>query len=126
MFKYGINLDFLFVIVFFFLCGGFSVLLAGISSKIDSGLHRQEQLAAYECGFAAFDDARNFFFVKFYLVGLLFIIFDLEVMFLYPWSFYFDSIILENSFGWWVMVYFLGCLIVGFIYEWEKGALNWE
>ena len=82
-----------------------------------------EKLSAYECGFAAFDDARMKFDVRFYLVAILFIIFDLEVAFLFPWAVAFKSI---GWFGFWSMMVFLGVLTVGFIYEWKKGALEWD
>ncbi len=82
-----------------------------------------EKLSAYECGFEAFDDARSRFDVRFYLVTLLFIIFDLEVAFLFPWAVSLGEI---GMFGFWSMVVFLGILTIGFIYEWRKGALEWE
>ena len=82
-----------------------------------------EKLSAYECGFEAFADARNKFDVRFYLVCLLFIIFDLEIAFLFPWAISLGEI---GVFGFWSMVIFLSILTVGFIYEWKKGALEWE
>ena len=82
-----------------------------------------EKLSAYECGFPAFDDARMKFDVRFYLVSILFIIFDLEVAFLFPWAISLKS---TGAFGFWSMVVFLLVLTVGFIYEWKKGALEWE
>ncbi len=82
-----------------------------------------EKLSAYECGFNAFDDARMKFDVRFYLVAILFIIFDLEVAFLFPWAISLGEI---GMFGFWSMVVFLGILTIGFIYEWKKGALEWE
>ena len=82
-----------------------------------------EKLSAYECGFEAFDDARRRFDVRFYLVAILFIIFDLEVAFLFPWA---VSLSETGLFGFLSMVGFLGVLTVGFIYEWRKGALDWE
>ena len=82
-----------------------------------------EKLSAYECGFEAFDDARRRFDVRFYLVAILFIIFDLEVAFLFPWA---VSLSETGLFGFLSMVGFLGVLTVGFIYEWCKGALDWE
>ncbi|MBI2716503.1 MAG: NADH-quinone oxidoreductase subunit A [Rhizobiales bacterium] len=82
-----------------------------------------EKLSAYECGFNAFDDARMKFDVRFYLVAILFIIFDLEVSFLFPWAVAFRQI---GLFGFWTMMAFLGVLTVGFIYEWKKGALEWD
>ena len=82
-----------------------------------------EKLSAYECGFNAFDDARMKFDVRFYLVAILFIIFDLEVAFLFPWAVSLGDI---GAFGFWSMVVFLGVLTVGFIYEWKKGSLEWD
>ena len=82
-----------------------------------------EKLSAYECGFNAFDDARMKFDIRFYLVSILFIIFDLEVAFLFPWAVSFSSI---GWIGFWSMMVFLAVLTVGFIYEWRKGALEWD
>ncbi len=82
-----------------------------------------EKLSAYECGFNAFDDARMKFDVRFYLVSILFIIFDLEVAFLFPWSLVLRDL---GAFGYVSMMVFLGVLTIGFIYEWKKGALEWE
>ena len=82
-----------------------------------------EKVSAYECGFNAFDDARMKFDVRFYLVAILFIIFDLEVAFLFPWAAAFKEV---GAFGFWSMVVFLGVLTIGFIYEWRKGALEWD
>jgi len=82
-----------------------------------------EKLSAYECGFEAFSDTRGRFDVRFYLVAILFIIFDLEVAFLFPWAISLGTI---GMFGFWSMVAFLGILTIGFIYEWKKGALEWE
>ena len=82
-----------------------------------------EKVSAYECGFEAFDDARRRFDVRFYLVAILFIIFDLEVAFLFPWAVSLSEI---GLFGFFSMLVFLAVLTVGFIYEWRKGALDWE
>jgi NADH-quinone oxidoreductase subunit A len=82
-----------------------------------------EKLSAYECGFNPFDDARMKFDVRYYLVAILFIIFDLEVSFLFPWAVVFGDL---GTFGYWSMMVFLGVLTVGFIYEWRKGALEWD
>jgi NADH-quinone oxidoreductase subunit A len=82
-----------------------------------------EKLSAYECGFNAFDDARMKFDIRFYLVSILFIIFDLEVAFLFPWAVSFGNI---GMFGFWSMMVFLAVLTIGFIYEWKKGALEWD
>jgi NADH-quinone oxidoreductase subunit A len=86
-----------------------------------------EKLSAYECGFAAFEDARMKFDVRFYLVSILFIIFDLEVAFLFPWATSLMKLPHDTQvFAFWSMMLFLGVLTVGFIYEWMKGALEWE
>jgi NADH-quinone oxidoreductase subunit A len=82
-----------------------------------------EKLSPYECGFEAFDDARSKFDVRFYLVAILFIIFDLEVAFLFPWAVALGDI---GMLGFWSMMIFLGILTIGFVYEWKKGALEWE
>jgi NADH-quinone oxidoreductase subunit A len=82
-----------------------------------------EKVSAYECGFKAFDDARMKFDIRFYLVSILFIIFDLEVAFLFPWAVAFHDV---GAFGFWSMMVFLGVLTVGFAYEWKKGALEWD
>ena len=82
-----------------------------------------EKLSPYECGFEAFEDARMKFDVRYYLVAILFILFDLEIAFLFPWAVSLDSI---GFFGFAAMMVFLGILVVGFIYEWTKGALDWE
>jgi NADH-quinone oxidoreductase subunit A len=81
-----------------------------------------EKVSAYECGFNAFDDARMKFDVRFYLVSILFIIFDLEVAFLFPWAVAFGGI---SMVAFWSMMVFLGILTIGFVYEWKKGALEW-
>src|SRR5438874_11279827 len=86
-----------------------------------------EKLSSYECGFNAFDDARMKFDVRFYLVSILFIIFDLEVAFLFPWAVALMKLPAPTAqFAFWSMMVFLGVLTVGFIYEWKKGALEWE
>ena len=82
-----------------------------------------EKVSTYECGFNAFDDARMKFDVRFYLVAILFIIFDLEVAFLFPWAVAFGEL---GWYGFWSMMVFLGVLTVGFVYEWRKGALEWD
>jgi NADH-quinone oxidoreductase subunit A len=89
-----------------------------ISQKSDT-----EKLSAYECGFDPFNDARTTFDVRFYLVAILFIIFDLEVSFLFPWCVVLGSL---PIFAYWSMIIFLAILTIGFVYEWKKGALEWE
>ena len=81
------------------------------------------KLSPYECGFEAFEDSRMKFDIRYYLVAILFIIFDLEIAFLFPWAIVLDEI---GIFGFWAMMLFLGILVIGFIYEWKKGALEWE
>ncbi len=116
-------LEYLPILVFMAIAGGMSV--AFIAGSILAGLRKPdaEKLSAYECGFDAFADARNKFDVRFYLVCLLFIIFDLEIAFLFPWAITLGQI---GVFGFWSMMSFLGILTVGFIYEWKKGGLEWE
>ena len=82
-----------------------------------------EKVSAYECGFNAFDDARMKFDIRYYLVAILFIIFDLEVAFLFPWAVAFEEV---GLFGFWAMIIFLAVLTIGFVYEWPKGALEWD
>ena len=83
----------------------------------------KQKNSPYECGFEAFEDSRMKFDIRYYLVAILFIIFDLEIAFLFPWAIALDDI---GVFGFWAMMLFLGVLVVGFIYEWKKGALEWE
>lgn len=82
-----------------------------------------EKLSPYECGFEAFEDARMKFDVRYYLVAILFILFDLEIAFLFPWALVSQQL---GSFGFWAMMVFLSVLVIGFLYEWSKGALDWE
>lgn len=84
-----------------------------------------EKLSPYECGFEAFEDARMKFDVRYYLVAILFILFDLEIAFLFPWAAVLGDLGVWSA-GFWAMMVFLGILAVGFLYEWKKGALNWE
>jgi NADH-quinone oxidoreductase subunit A len=106
---------------------GIALVVSGAAIGASLLLARQnpdsEKVSPYECGFAAFDDARRQFDVRFYLVAIIFIIFDLEVAFLFPWAVSLGQI---GLFGFWSMVVFLGVLTVGFVYEWRKGALEWE
>lgn len=106
---------------------GIAVVIAGAMVVAALLLARQrpdsEKVSPYECGFEAFDDARGQFDVRFYLVAILFIIFDLEVAFLFPWAVSLGEI---GVFGFWSMFIFLLILTVGFVYEWRKGALEWE
>jgi NADH-quinone oxidoreductase subunit A len=99
------------------------VLGSGVSRLL--GVHRpdSEKLSPYECGFEAFEDARMKFDVRYYLVAILFILFDLEIAFLFPWAIVLREL---GMFGFLAMVVFLAILVVGFVYEWKKGALEWD
>ena len=111
-------------ILFFLFIGIFlASSMTAISFIVGEKKPDKEKLSAYECGFEAFDDARGRFDVRFYLVAILFIIFDLEVAFLFPWAISLGNI---GAFGFWSMMLFLLFLTIGFIYEWKKGALEWE
>src|SRR5262245_65208151 len=116
-------LDYLPLAVFIAVASGIALALLVIPFLLAYKRPDSEKLSAYECGFNAFDDARMTFDVRFYLVAILFIIFDLEVSFLFPWAVAFGDI---GVVGFWSMVVFLGVLTVGFIYEWRKGALEWD
>ncbi|MEZ0262780.1 MAG: NADH-quinone oxidoreductase subunit A [Alphaproteobacteria bacterium] len=111
------------IIIFLGIAIGLSIAFVAISYLVAKQKPDSEKVSAYECGFEAFDDARSKFDVRFYLVSILFIIFDLEIAFLFPWSISLGSI---GLYGFWSMVVFLGVLTIGFIYEWRKGALDWE
>ena len=116
-------LEYLPILLFFGIAAGLGLALMVMPFVFAPSKPDPEKLSAYECGFPAFDDARMKFDVRFYLVSILFIIFDLEVAFLFPWAISLGAI---GVFGFWSMVVFLGVLTVGFIYEWKKGALEWE
>lgn len=111
------------ILVFLVIAIGLSCFMVAAAWLLAKQKPDPEKLSAYECGFEAFDDARRRFDVRFYLVAILFIIFDLEVAFLFPWAVSLGTI---GVFGFWSMMLFLGVLTVGFIYEWKKGALEWE
>jgi NADH-quinone oxidoreductase subunit A len=115
--------EYLPILLFLGLAIGLSVVMVAASLVAGRQKPDTEKLSAYECGFEAFEDARRKFDVRFYLVAILFIIFDLEVAFLFPWAVALGEI---GMFGFWSMVVFLGVLTVGFAYEWRKGALEWE
>ncbi len=115
--------EYLPILVFLVIAGGIALAMVGGSLLAARQKPYAEKLSAYECGFEAFDDARRRFDVRYYLVAILFIIFDLEVAFLFPWA---VSLSETGLFGFLSMVGFLGVLTVGFIYEWCKGALDWE
>ena len=111
------------ILVFLGVALAISLLFAVIPLLIVKLKPDSEKLSAYECGFESFGDARRKFDVQFYLVSILFIIFDLEIAFLFPWAIVLKQI---GMFGFWSMMVFLFVLTIGFIYEWKKGALNWQ
>ncbi|MDE0095829.1 MAG: NADH-quinone oxidoreductase subunit A [Gammaproteobacteria bacterium] len=111
--------------ILLFIAVGLVIGVAAVSMGriLGSGKHEDAKMAPYECGFEAFEDSRMKFDVRYYLVAILFIIFDLEIAFLFPWAIVLDEI---GIFGFWAMMLFLTVLVVGFVYEWMKGALEWE
>ena len=111
------------ILVFLVIAGGLALVMIAASFVLARQNPNSEKLSPYECGFPPFDDARMRFDARFYLVSLLFIIFDLEVAFLFPWAVSLGDI---GVFGFWSMIVFLAVLTVGFVYEWQKGALVWE
>ena len=115
--------DYLSIILFLIIALGLSVAFIVINFVLSPKKPDPEKLSAYECGFEPFDDSRMEFDVRFYLVAILFIIFDLEIAFLFPWAISLGSI---GLLGFCSMMVFLFILTVGFIYEWKKGALDWE
>ena len=116
-------INYLPILLFIVIASGMSVAMITLSLLAGKRNPDPNKLSAYECGFDAFDDARNKFDVRFYLVAILFIIFDLEIAFLFPWAITLGDI---GMYGFWSMMAFLGVLTIGFIYEWNKGALDWE
>ncbi len=119
----GLLREYLPILIFIGIATGLALVIVAASYIVANQRPDAEKLSPYECGFAPFDDARRQFDVRFYLVAILFIIFDLEVAFLFPWAASLGAI---GLLGFWSMVVFLGILTVGFIYEWKKGALEWE
>ncbi len=111
------------ILVFLVIAGGMAFVMTLLPLFVAKQKPDTEKLSSYECGFNAYGDTRTQFDVRFYLVAILFIIFDLEVAFLFPWVVALDDI---GLFGFWSMMVFLGVLTIGFIYEWKKGALDWE
>ena len=116
-------IEYLPILIFIGIAVAMAVLIVAASYILGEQRPDSEKVSAYECGFEAFDDARSRFDVRFYLVAILFIIFDLEVAFLFPWAVSLDE---TGVFGFWSMMVFLAVLTIGFIYEWKKGALEWE
>ena len=115
--------EYLPILLFLIILIIFSIGALSLSFIVSPKKPSDEKLSPYECGFEPFDDARTKFDIRFYLVAILFIIFDLEVAFLFPWAISLGTI---GLFGFWSMMIFLLILTIGFIYEWKKGALEWE
>ena len=111
------------ILIFLLIAAVIGAALITIGFAFGRGSKDPEKLSPYECGFEAFEDARMKFDVRYYLVAILFILFDLEIAFLFPWATVINDI---GLFGFLAMMLFLGILVVGFIYEWMKGALEWE
>ena len=111
------------ILIFLAVAGGFGVLLLALGWILGPRRPDAEKVSPYECGFEAFQDSRTKFDVRYYLVAILFIIFDLEIAFLFPWAVSLEAI---GGFGLLSMGVFLGVLVIGFIYEWKKGALEWD
>lgn len=111
------------VLIFVVISLAMAAVVIGLGFFLGTRRPDSEKLSPYECGFEAFEDARMKFDVRYYLVAILFIIFDLEIAFLFPWAIVLDRI---GLFGFVAMAVFLGILVIGFIYEWKKGALEWE
>ena len=116
-------LEYLPILIFIAIAGVIASVLILVPAIVAPSKPDPEKLSSYECGFNAFGDARMKFDVRFYLVSILFIIFDLEVAFLFPWAITLGA---TGAFAFWSMMAFLGVLTIGFIYEWKKGALEWE
>ena len=115
--------DYLSIIIFLFVALGLSIGFIILNFLFSPNNPDPEKLSAYECGFEAFGDSRMEFDVRFYLVAILFIIFDLEIAFLFPWAISLGNL---GPLGFWSMMIFLFILTIGFIYEWKKGALDWD
>ena len=120
---YNFLAEYLSIILFLFIALALSIGFILVNFLASPNNPDPEKLSAYECGFEAFDDSRMEFDVRFYLVAILFIIFDLEIAFLFPWAISLGNI---GALGFWSMIIFLSVLTIGFIYEWKKGALEWE
>jgi NADH-quinone oxidoreductase subunit A len=116
-------LEYLPILIFLGIAVGMTMMILMASFMVARQRPDTEKLSPYECGFDPFENTRGRFDVRFYLVAILFIIFDLEVAFLFPWAVSLGNI---GIFGFWSMMFFLAILTIGFIYEWKKGALEWE
>ena len=110
------------IFIMFVVCALLAILILGISYILKGKNYNWEKTSSYECGFQPFEDTRSRFDVKFYLVAILFIIFDLEIAYLFPWSLCLDVLGIEGIIS---MILFLLVLTIGFVYEWKKGALDW-
>ena len=120
-------LEYLPIVIFLGISSAIGVVFILASAIFAPKAPDPEKLSTYECGFNAFDDARMKFDVRFYLVAMLFIIFDLEMAFMFPWAVSLMDLPRDQTiFAFWSMMTFLGVLLVGFIYEWKKGALEWD
>ncbi|MFP6829091.1 MAG: NADH-quinone oxidoreductase subunit A [Gammaproteobacteria bacterium] len=111
------------ILIFLIIAGGLGLVLLFIGLALGKGQENSAKTSPYECGFEAFEDTRMRFDVRYYLVAILFIIFDLEIAFLFPWAVSLDEV---GMFGLIAMGIFLAVLVVGFVYEWRKGALEWD
>lgn len=111
------------ILIFFIIAAGLAMLLVALPFMISKMRPYSSKTSPYECGFESFDQNRSMFDIRFYLVSILFIIFDLEVILIFPWAASFKSI---ELFGFISMMIFIAVLAIGFIYEWRKGALDWE
>ena len=120
---HGYLIEYLPILIFIAIALGLSLVMISASMLVARQNPDSQKLSAYECGFEPFEDSRGKFDVRFYLVAILFIIFDLEVAFLFPWAITLGHI---GLLGFWSMILFLSVLTVGFIYEWKKGALEWD
>jgi NADH:ubiquinone oxidoreductase subunit 3 (subunit A) len=116
-------IEYLGIFIYFIFALFLALIISGLSFVVAIRKSDPEKISAYECGFDPFDDARSRFDVQFYLVAILFIIFDLEVTFLFPWAL---TLQYSGFFGFWSMMVFLLILTLGFVYEWRKGALDWS
>ena len=115
--------EYLPILIFLAVSGAIGVLLLALGFVLGTSRPDAEKLSPYECGFEAYEDSRMKFDVRYYLVAILFILFDLEIAFLFPWAIVLQDI---GWFGFFAMMIFLAILVVGFVYEWKKGALEWE
>jgi len=115
--------EYLPILIFLVVAGGLGMLLLALGYVFGPRRPDPQKLSPYECGFEAFEDSRMKFDVRYYLVAILFILFDLEIAFLFPWAVALREI---GPSGFWAMMLFLTILVVGFVYEWKKGALDWE